>query len=143
MIGELMDGGGMTERAAVQTDAAPNAIGPYSQAIRAGGLVFTAGQVGAEPSSGALLDGISAQADQALLNLAAVLKAAGTSFDRVVKTTIFLVDLADFAAVNEAYARHLSPPYPARSTVAVRGLPKGALVEIEMVALAAQEPAGS
>jgi 2-iminobutanoate/2-iminopropanoate deaminase len=143
MIGALMDGGGMTERAAVQTDAAPSAIGPYSQAMRAGGFVFTAGQVGAEPSSGTLLEGIAAQADQALRNLGAVLEAAGTGFERVVKTTIFLVDMADFAAVNEAYARHLAPPYPARSTVTVRALPKGALVEIEMVAMAAQEPAGS
>jgi 2-iminobutanoate/2-iminopropanoate deaminase len=143
MIEGLMDGGGMTDRAAVQTDAAPAAIGPYSQAIRAGGFVFTAGQVGAEPSTGALLDGIDAQADQALRNLAAVLEAAGTGFDRVVKTTVMLVDMADFAAVNEAYARHLTPPYPARTTVAVRALPKGALLEIEMVALAAQEPAGS
>lgn len=133
----------MTARAAVQTDAAPAAIGPYSQAIRAGGFVFTAGQVGAEPSTGSLLEGVSAQADQALRNLAAVLDAAGTGFDRVVKTTVMLVDMADFAAVNEAYARHLSPPFPARTTVAVRALPKGALVEIEMVALAAQEPAGS
>ena len=133
----------MTERAAVHTEAAPSAIGPYSQAVRAGGLVFTAGQVGAEPSSGDLVDGVAAQADQALRNLAAVLTAAGTGFDQVVKTTIFLVDLGDFAAVNEAYARYLSPPYPARSTIQVAGLPKGALVEIEMVALAAQEPAGS
>lgn len=133
----------MTERAAVHTEAAPSAIGPYSQAVRAGDLVFTAGQVGAEPSSGDLVDGVAAQADQALRNLAAVLAAAGTSFDRVVKTTIFLVDLADFATVNEAYARYLSPPYPARSTIQVAGLPKGAQVEIEMVALAAQEPAGS
>ena len=133
----------MTERAPVQTDAAPAAIGPYSQAIRAGRFVFTAGQVGAEPSTGNLAEGISAQADQALRNLAAVLAEAGTGFDRVVKTTIMLVDMADFAAVNEAYARHLTPPYPARTTVAVRALPKGALVEIEMVALAAQEPAGS
>ena len=133
----------MTERAVVQTDAAPTAIGPYSQAIRAGELIFTAGQVGAEPSTGALADGVAAQADQALRNLAAVLDTAGSGFDRVVKTTIMLVDMADFAAVNEAYARHLSPPYPARTTVAVRALPKGALVEIEMVALAAQEPAGS
>lgn len=138
-----MDRGGMTERAAVQTDVAPAAIGPYSQAIRAGGLVFTAGQVGAEPSTGNLLDGIAAQADQALRNLASVLEAAGTGFDRVVKTTIMLVDMADFAAVNEVYARHISPPYPARTTVAVRALPKGALLEIEMIALAAQEPAGS
>lgn len=133
----------MTERAAVQTDAAPTAIGPYSQGIRAGGFVFTAGQVGAEPSTGDLADGISAQADQALRNLAAVLAAAGTGFGRVVKTTVLLVDMSDFAAFNEVYARHLSPPYPARTTVAVRALPKGALVEIEMVALAAQEPAGS
>jgi 2-iminobutanoate/2-iminopropanoate deaminase len=133
----------MTERAQVQTDAAPDAIGPYSQAIRAGGLVFTAGQVGAEPSSGTLLEGVSAQADQALRNLAAVLEAAGTSFDRVVKTTILLVDMGDFAAVNEVYARHLSPPYPARTTVAVRALPKDGLVEIDMVALAGEGPAGS
>jgi 2-iminobutanoate/2-iminopropanoate deaminase len=133
----------MTDRAAVQTDAAPGAIGPYSQAIRAGGLVFTAGQVGAEPATGTLREGVAAQADQALRNLAAVLAAAGTGFDRVVKTTIMLVDMADFAAVNEAYARHLAPPFPARTTVAVRALPKGALVEIEMVALVAQEPAGS
>jgi 2-iminobutanoate/2-iminopropanoate deaminase len=142
MIGALMEGF-MTERAQVQTDAAPTAIGPYSQAIRAGGLVFTAGQVGAEPSTGVLLDGVAAQADQALRNLAAVLEAAGTGFDRVVKTTIMLVDMADFATVNEAYARHLSPPYPARTTVAVRALPKGGLVEIEMIALAAEEPSGS
>ncbi len=133
----------MTERTQVHTDAAPGAIGPYSQAIRAGGLVFTAGSVGAEPSSGALVDGVAAQADQSLRNLAAVLVAAGTSFDRVVKTTILLVDMGDFAAVNEVYARYLSPPYPARTTVAVRALPKGALVEIEMIALAAEEPAGS
>jgi 2-iminobutanoate/2-iminopropanoate deaminase len=142
MIGALMEGF-MTERAQVQTDAAPTAIGPYSQAIRAGGLVFTAGQVGAEPSTGALLEGIAAQADQALRNLAAVLEAAGTGLNRVVKTTILLVDMADFAAVNEAYARHLSPPYPARTTVAVRALPKGGLVEIEMIALAVEEPSGS
>jgi len=127
----------MTVRAQIQTDAAPAAIGPYSQAIRVGDLVFTAGQTGAEPSSGELVEGVAAQADRALQNLAAVLQAAGTSFERVVKTTIFLVDMADFAAVNEVYARHLSPPYPARSTIAVRALPKGGLVEIEMVALAA------
>jgi len=137
-----MDGGGVTARTQVQTDAAPGAIGPYSQAIRAAGLVFTAGQVGAEPSTGELADGVAAQADRAMRNLAAVLDAAGTGLDRAVKTTIFLIDMADFAAVNEAYARHLSPPYPARSTIAVKALPKGALVEIEMVALAAgdEEP---
>jgi 2-iminobutanoate/2-iminopropanoate deaminase len=142
MIGALMEGGGMTARVQVQTDAAPTAIGPYSQAIRAGELVFTAGQVGAEPASGALADGIAAQADLALRNLAALLDAAGSGLDRVVKTTIFLVDMGDFAAVNEVYARHLSPPYPARTTVAVSALPKGARVEIEMIALAAGEEPG-
>jgi 2-iminobutanoate/2-iminopropanoate deaminase len=132
----LLDRGGMTLRAQVQTDAAPQAIGPYSQAIRAGGFVFTAGQVGADPQTGILAEGVAAQADQALRNLAAVLQAAGTGLERVVKTTIFLVDMDDFAAVNEVYASHLSPPFPARSTIAVQALPKGAQVEIEMVALA-------
>jgi 2-iminobutanoate/2-iminopropanoate deaminase len=143
MIQGLMAGEGTSVRAQVQTDAAPAAIGPYSQAIRAGGLVFTAGQVGSEPSSGVLADGVAAQADQALRNLAAVLEAAGTSLDRVLKTTIFLIDMGDFAAVNEVYAGHLSPPFPARSTIAVAALPKGALVEIEMIALAAAEESGS
>jgi 2-iminobutanoate/2-iminopropanoate deaminase len=125
----------MTARRQVQTDGAPSAIGPYSQAIRAGGLIFTAGQTGSEPSSGALAEGVAAQADRALRNLAAILRTAGSGFDHVVKTTIFLVDMGDFAAVNEVYAQHLKPPFPARSTVAVAALPKGALVEIEMIAL--------
>jgi 2-iminobutanoate/2-iminopropanoate deaminase len=134
----------MTDRAQVHTDAAPAAIGPYSQAIRVGGFVFTAGQVGAEPSDGALADGVAAQADRALQNLAAVLAEAGSSFDRVVKTTIFLTDMGDFQAVNEVYASHLAQPFPARSTIAVKALPKGALVEIEMVAVASdEEPARS
>jgi 2-iminobutanoate/2-iminopropanoate deaminase len=134
----------MTDRAQVHTDAAPAAIGPYSQAIRVGGFVFTAGQVGAEPLDGSLADGVAAQADRALGNLAAVLAEAGSSFDRVVKTTIFLVDMGDFQAVNEVYASHLAPPFPARSTIAVKALPKGALVEIEMIALAPdEEPARS
>jgi 2-iminobutanoate/2-iminopropanoate deaminase len=134
----------MTDLAQVHTDAAPAAIGPYSQAIRVGGFVFTAGQVGAEPSDGALADGVAAQADRALRNLGAVLAAAGSSFDRVVKTTIFLTDMGDFQAVNEVYASHLAPPYPARSTVTVKALPKGALVEIEMIAVASdEEPARS
>ena len=134
----------MTDRAQVHTDAAPAAIGPYSQAIRVGGFVFTAGQVGAEPSSGALADGVAAQADRALRNLAAVLAEAGSSFHRVVKTTIFLTDMGDFQAVNEVYASHLAPPFPARSTITVKALPKGALVEIEMIALASdEEPARS
>ena len=129
----------MSSRTVVQTVAAPGAIGPYSQGIVAGGLVFTAGQVGLDPASGELVPGAAAeQATQALRNLSAVLDAAGTGWDRVLKTTIFLVDLADFAAVNEVYAGFLVPPYPARSTVQVRGLPKGARVEIEAVALAGE-----
>ncbi|HEX5395613.1 MAG TPA: RidA family protein [Candidatus Limnocylindria bacterium] len=126
----------MSERTAVQTDQAPAAIGPYSQAIRTAGLIFTAGQIGADPGSGELADGVAAQAEQALSNIAAVLAAAGSGIDLVTKTTIFLADMADFTTVNEVYARHLREPFPARSTVAVRQLPKGALVEIEAIALA-------
>ncbi|HEY4768443.1 MAG TPA: RidA family protein [Candidatus Limnocylindria bacterium] len=125
----------MSGRSSVETNAAPSAIGPYSQGMRAGGLVFTAGQVGSEPSTGVLAEGVAAQADRALRNLSAVLDAAGTSLDRVVKTTVFLTDMADFAAMNEVYARHFSAPYPARSTVAVRALPKDAAVEIEAIAM--------
>jgi 2-iminobutanoate/2-iminopropanoate deaminase len=140
----MLDGGGMTARRGVHTDAAPAAIGPYGQAVRAGEFVFASGQVGADPSSGALADGVAAQADRALRNLAAVLQAAGTDLDHVVKATIFLTDMADFTTVNDVYATHLSSPYPARSTVAVAALPKGALVEIEVVALAADmETTGS
>ena len=134
----------MTAPRGVHTDAAPAAIGPYGQAVRAADFVFTAGQVGAHPFNGELAEGVAAQADQALRNLSAVLQAAGSDLEHVVKTTIFLTDMADFATVNEVYARHLLPPYPARSTIAVKALPKGALVEIEMVALAADsEPAAS
>lgn len=122
-------------RTQVMTNAAPAAIGPYSQAIQAGGLVFTAGQLGLDPTGGELAAGAAAQADRALRNLSAILDAAGTSLERVVKTTIFLANMADFAAVNEVYASHFSTPYPARSTVAVKALPKDALVEIEAVAL--------
>ncbi len=125
----------MSGRRQVETNAAPAAIGPYSQAIRTDSLVYTAGQVGADPSTGVLLDGVAAQAEQALRNLAAVLDAAGTGLERVVKTTVFLVEMGDFAAVNEVYARHFTLPYPARSTIAVAALPKGAQVEIEVIAL--------
>jgi 2-iminobutanoate/2-iminopropanoate deaminase len=108
--------------------------------MRTAELVFTAGQVGADPGTGELADGVAAQADRALRNLTAILDAAGVSLDRVVKTTIFLTDVADFAAVNEVYATHFSAPYPARSTVAVAALPKGALVEIEAIAVAPDGP---
>ncbi len=132
----------MTDRRTVQTDAAPQAVGSYSQAVVAAGLVFTAGQLGADPVSGQLADGVAAQAERSLANLAAVLGAAGTGFERVVKTTIFLADMDDFATVNEIYARTMPAPMPARSTVAVRTLPKGGLVEIEMVALAGEGASG-
>jgi 2-iminobutanoate/2-iminopropanoate deaminase len=127
-------------RTQVETSGAPAAIGPYSQGIRAGALVFTAGQIGADPGTGVLADGVAAQSDRALRNLTAILDAAGVSLDRVVKTTIFLTDVDDFAAVNEVYASHFSAPYPARSTVTVAALPKGALVEIEAVAVAPDGP---
>jgi 2-iminobutanoate/2-iminopropanoate deaminase len=123
-------------RTQVETSGAPDAIGPYSQGIRAGELVYTAGQVGIDPTTGDLVEGVAAQAERALRNLTAILDAAGVALDRVVKTTIFLADMGDFATVNEVYASHFSAPYPARSTVAVAGLPKGALVEIEAVAVA-------
>jgi 2-iminobutanoate/2-iminopropanoate deaminase len=126
----------MSGRRAIETESAPAAIGPYSHAIVAGGFVFTAGQIGLDPATGELVPGgVAAQAQRVLRNLEAVLDGAGSGFDRVVKTTIYLVDLADFAVVNEVYARHMVQPYPARSTVAARELPKGALVEIECVAL--------
>jgi 2-iminobutanoate/2-iminopropanoate deaminase len=124
-------------RTQIETSAAPPASGPYSQAIRAGNLIFVAGQLGADPATGELADGAAAQAERALLNLTAVLDAAGVSLDRVVKTTVFLSDMANFATVNEAYARHFPSPYPARSTIAVRELPRSGLVEIECIAIAA------
>ena len=127
-------------RTQVETSGAPGPIGPYSQGIRAGGFVFTAGQTGADPATGELEDGVAAQAERALRSLTAILDAAGVSIDRVVKTTIFLTETSDFAAVNEVYARHFSAPYPARSTVTVKALPKGALVEIEAVAIAPDGP---
>lgn len=123
----------MTRRA-VATTAAPAAIGPYSQAIVSGDLVFCSGQVGLDPATGDLVGGVEAQAERAMKNLAAVLDAAGCTFDDVVKTTIFLADIADFGAVNAIYARYLPDPPPARSTVGVGALPKGALVEIDMIA---------
>ena len=131
-------------RDVVHTSAAPAAIGPYSQAIRSGRFLFLSGQVGAEPSDGVLADGVVAQADRALRNISAVLAEAGSSLDQVVKTTIFLTDIANFSAVNEVYASYLTAPFPARSTVAVTALPKNALVEIEMLALLPdEEPSGS
>ncbi len=122
-------------REVISTDAAPAAAGPYSQAIRAGELVFTAGQLGIDPATGELMgDDVQVQADRALANLRAILEAAGSGLDRLVKVTVYLADIADWPAVNEVYAREVPQPFPARSAFAVRDLPKGARVEIEAVA---------
>jgi len=119
----------------VKTDSAPGAIGPYSQAIAVDGWVFCSGQIPLDPSTGELVQGdIGAQTDQVLKNLAAVLEAAGGSLANVVKTTVFLADMGDFAGMNEVYARHFGDHRPARAAVAVRTLPKNVDVEIEAVA---------
>jgi 2-iminobutanoate/2-iminopropanoate deaminase len=119
----------------VSTPGAPRAIGPYSQGIRAGGFLFTAGQVGFDPATGELVDGgIAEQTGRVLQNIRAILQAAGTDLSRVVKTTVFLVDMADFTAMNEVYAASFGDHRPARSTVAVAALPRGARVEIEAIA---------
>ena len=123
-------------RQAITTEGAPAAAGPYSQAIRAGDLVFTAGQLGLDPSSGEFTsDDVAGQAERALANLAAILDAAGSGLDRLVKVTVYLADISDWPAVNEVYARVIPEPFPARSAFAVRDLPKGARVEIEAVAV--------
>ena len=121
-------------RKIITTAAAPAALGPYSQAVWAGGFLFLSGQLGLEPATGALREGVAAQAEQALDNLAAVLKQAGAGFGDVVKTTIFLADMADFQAVNAVYGARFPDRPPARSTVQVAALPRGGLIEIEMVA---------
>ncbi len=121
-------------RQEISTPGAPAAIGPYSQAIAIDGFVFCSGQLGMDPATGQLPDGIASQAERAMVNLEAVLAAAGASLADLVKTTIFLADLADFSTVNEIYARHVGAPAPARSTVQVAALPRGALIEIEAIA---------
>jgi 2-iminobutanoate/2-iminopropanoate deaminase len=119
----------------VATPNAPRAIGPYSQATRAGGLLFTAGQVGFDPSTGELVDGgIAEQTERVLLNIRAILQASGLDMANVIKTTVFLVDMADFTEMNTVYARAFGDHRPARSTVAVAALPRGARVEIEAIA---------
>ena len=128
----------MSERDAIVTEGAPKPFGgaPYNQAIRAAGLVFCAGQVGLDPASGQMVEGgVDAQARRAMENLSAVLEAAGSSVDRIVKTTIFVTDLGDFAVVNAVYGSFFTADPPARSTVQVAGLPGGAVVEIEAIAL--------
>ena len=120
----------------VATDAAPKAIGPYSQAIMTDSLVFTAGQVALDPKTGELVGGtVAGQTEQVLANLKAVLAAAGTTLQNVVKTTVYLADMADFAQMNEVYAKHFGTHKPARSTVQAAGLPRNARVEIDVIAL--------
>jgi 2-iminobutanoate/2-iminopropanoate deaminase len=122
-------------RHAVSSDRAPEALGPYSQAIVAGGFVFCSGMAGIDPATGAIPEGIEAQTEQALRNLTAVLAAAGASMDDVVKTTIFYSDVADFGRLNDVYARHMPDPPPARSAPAHIRLPRGLLVSIEAIAV--------
>ena len=120
---------------AISTKNAPAAIGPYSQAIETGGMIFASGQLPIGPNTGAFPEGgIKEQTRQSILNAKAILEEAGCSLSNVVKTTVLLSDIADFAAMNEVYASFFSEPFPARSAFAVRDLPKGALIEIEMIA---------
>ena len=128
------EGTGPTMKAALNSKAAPSPIGPYSQGVDAG-AVYCSGQIGLEPSTGNLVEGVTPQTSRALSNLDAVLKAAGMGLGNVVKTTVFMVDLTEFAQMNEEYGKHFTPPFPARSTVQVAALPKGARVEIDAVAV--------
>ena len=123
-------------RVAVTTTSAPAAIGPYSQGIATDGFVFCSGQIGLDPATGNLVDGLDAQTERVLKNIAAILDAAGLTMADIVKTTIFLTDMENFATVNAIYAKHVPDPPPARSTLAVSALPKGARIEIEAIARA-------
>ena len=120
---------------AIATDKAPAAAGPYSQAVEAGGWIYLSGQLPVCPETGTFPEGIAAQTRQALTNLQEVLRQAGLGMDDIVKTTVMLADMADFAAMNEVYAAFFRAPYPARSAFAVKSVPKGALVEIDAVAV--------
>ena len=124
-------------RDALTTPNAPAAIGPYSQAIKAAGLLFVSGQIPLDPSSGALVDGgVAEQTHRVLKNLGAILEAAGLSFDRVVKTTVYLADMTEFAAMNAVYAEYFPPPAPARATIQAARLPRDVRVEIDLIAIA-------
>ena len=126
----------MTVREIISTDKAPRAIGPYSQAVRAGGFVFASGQIPIDPATGEVVaGGVAEQTDQVLRNVSAVLEAAGTRLDRVVKTTVFLADMNDFIAMNEVYGRFFGEQPPARATVQAARLPRDAKVEIEAIAM--------
>jgi len=123
-------------REVVSAPDAPKAMGAYSPAIKAGNLLFVSGQIPIDPSTGALIDGdIAAQTEQVMRNLGALLRAAGASFDHVVRTTVFLTDMGDFGAMNEVYSRHLASPPPARATVQVARLPRDVKIEIDAIAV--------
>ena len=124
----------MSKPERIDTDKAPGAVGPYSQAMATAGLVYTSGQLGIDPATKAMPEGVREQATLCLDNVKAVLEAAGSGLDQVLKATVFLTDMGDFAVVNEVYAGFFSQPYPARSCFAVKALPLGAKVEIEVVA---------
>lgn len=126
----------MAVRKAVSTQSAPQAIGPYSQAVRAGSLLFVSGQIPLDPATGKIVDGdLAAQTHRVFQNLEAILQAAGASFDNVVRTTVYLADMNDFPAMNEIYATYFSSPAPARSTVQAAGLPRDARLEIDVIAV--------
>jgi len=122
-------------KAIIHTEKAPKAIGPYSQGVKMGGMLYTSGQLGIDMEKGGLAEGIENQAHAALKNLGQILAQAGSGYDKVVKTTVFVKDLADFATVNQIYAQYFTGDYPARSCVQVAALPMGALVEIECIAI--------
>lgn len=127
-------------REAIQTAQAPAALGPYAQAVKVGNLLFTSGQIAIDPATNQMVAGdIVAQTKQVFANLQAVLAAAGATMQQVVKTTVFVQDLKDFATLNEVYATYFTAPYPARSCVEVAALPKGALLEVELVAVLTEE----
>ena len=125
----------ISTKTVISSVTAPAAIGPYSQAVCAGGMLYTSGQLGIDPKTGELPQGVEAQAEQSMKNLGAILKEAGLGYEAIVKTTVFVTDLKDFATVNAIYQRFFNGDYPARSCVEVSALPKGGLVEIECVAL--------
>ena len=124
----------MVNKRIIHTQEAPNAIGPYSQAVLMGNVLFTSGQLGVNPQAGKLEEGVEAQAHAAMRNVGSILKAAGVGYENIIKTTIFLKDLGDFQTVNQVYASYFSSDFPARSCVQVAALPLGGLVEIECVA---------
>jgi 2-iminobutanoate/2-iminopropanoate deaminase len=135
-LAQRLTGARLAMARAIRTERAPQAIGPYSQALEHGELVFLSGQIGLDPASGTLVGGgTAAETERVLNNLQAVLAAAGLGFEHVVRTTIYLVDLADFTTVNEIYARYVRDPHPARATVGVAALPRGARVEIDAIAI--------